>query len=239
MTPAALLQQHGYRTAAVGKWHLGWDWPIPKEKMALFRGMSAKDELKPTDIQKAAWQEVFSKPIPGGPTTRGFGSYFGTDVPNWPPFCFIEKDRIVGIPTAFLPLTSPHTPLAVNAAWKGKSGLNRYADFVMETDAIVGRVLEALDKSGAAANTIVLFSSDNGCAPYIGAAELETLGHYPSGPLRGYKSDIWEGGHRVPFVVRWPEVVKAGSISGHLAHHADVTATVAAILGACLPHVPK
>lgn len=286
VTVASLLKQHGYRTAAVGKWHLGWDWPIPSEKLALFRGMSPKDEMEPTDIQKSTWQDVFSKPIAGGPTSRGFDKYFGTDVPNWPPYCFIENDRTVGVPTAFLPprlleknlaslqgpalpnwklepilptlgdrackfiteaarhpepfflylpLTSPHTPLAVTLEFKGRSHLNVYADFVMETDAVVGRVLDALDKSGAAGNTLVLFTSDNGCAPYIGAKELEKMGHYPSGPFRGYKSDIWEGGHRVPFIVRWPGVIKPASVSSQLVQQADVLATVAAILGAKLP----
>ena len=119
--------------------------------------------------------------------------------------------------------------------WKGKSKLNSYADFVMQTDAVVGRVLEALDQAGATRNTLVLFTSDNGCAPYIGAVELEKLGHFPSGPLRGFKSDVWEGGHRIPFIVRWPGVVKPGSVCGQLVHQADLVATGAAILGAKLP----
>jgi arylsulfatase A-like enzyme len=134
-----------------------------------------------------------------------------------------------------MPLTSPHTPLAVNAQWKGKSGLNTYADFVIETDAVVGRVLAALERSGAAGHTFVLFTSDNGCAPYIGADELEKKGHYPSGPLRGYKSDVWEGGHRVPFIVRWPGAVKAGAVCHQLVHQADLLATCADIIGATLP----
>jgi arylsulfatase A-like enzyme len=134
-----------------------------------------------------------------------------------------------------MPLTSPHTPLSVNDEWKGKSGLNRYADFVMETDAVVGRVLEALDKSRVADKTLVVFTSDNGCAPYIGVDDLEKMGHYPSGPLRGYKSDAWEGGHRVPFIVRWPGVVKANSESHHLVHQADLLATFADVLDTELP----
>ena len=283
LTLPKLLKRQGYRTACVGKWHLGWDWPIQAER-DLFR---AKDkQAKATDEHRRAWRDVFSNPITGGPVTRGFDSYFGTDVPNWPPYCFIENDRTVGIPSHFLPveqlrrnqasiqgpaldgwtlppilprlgarasefivqaargsepyflylpLTSPHTPLSVNAPWKGKSGLNLYADFVMETDAIVGQVVDAIESTGTQQNTLILFTSDNGCAPYIGAADLESKGHYPSGPLRGYKSDVWEGGHRVPFIIHWPAVVAAGQICHHLVHQADVLATCAEIVGAKLP----
>jgi arylsulfatase A-like enzyme len=285
MTIGHLAQQHGYRTACIGKWHLGWDWPIPADRAALFKERP-KGTAVAYDDQRAVWREVFEQPITGGPITRGFDMYFGTDVPNWPPYCFIENDRTVGIPSEFLaarllgnnqasnqgpalkdwtlepilpalgdraanfisaaaresapfllymPLTSPHTPLAVNDPWKGKSGLNLYADFVMETDAVVGRVLETLDSSGEAGDTLVVFTSDNGCAPYIGVADLEAQGHYPSGPLRGYKADAWEGGHRVPFIVRWPGVVKAGSVCGQLVHQADLMATFAEVLGQELP----
>ncbi|MFN0080560.1 MAG: sulfatase-like hydrolase/transferase [Prosthecobacter sp.] len=135
----------------------------------------------------------------------------------------------------YLPLTSPHEPLAVNPEWKDKSGLNLHGDFVMETDAAIGRVLHALEKSGAAANTLVIFTSDNGVAPYAGKKELETKGHYPSGPLRGAKADAWEGGHRVPFIVRWPGVVTAGRVSDQLIHHADLLATLSDIFGTKLP----
>ncbi len=136
----------------------------------------------------------------------------------------------------YLPLTSPHTPLAVNDAWKGKSGLGlAYPDLVMETDSVVGRVLDAIRQSGVSGNTLIFFVSDNGCAPYIGAKELEAQGHFPSGPLRGYKGDVWEGGHRVPYIVRWPGVVKPGSVCGRLVHEADIMATIAGILDARLP----
>ncbi len=284
MTIGTLAQQHGYRTGCIGKWHLGWDWPIPSDRAALFKERP-QGEAVATDAHRAVWNEVFSQPIGGGPITRGFDVYFGTDVPNWPPFCFIEQDRTVGIPSQFLParllknnqasnqgptvegwklepilptlgeraaqfitssaeqsepfllylpLTAPHTPLAVNDEWRDKSGLNTYADFVMETDAVVGRVLAALEESGEADNTLVVFTSDNGCAPYVGAPQLEAKGHYPSGPLRGYKSDAWEGGHRVPFLVRWPGVVKPNSICDQLVHQADLMATFAEVLGTTL-----
>ena len=292
LTVAGLAKQHGYRTACIGKWHLGRDWPITEEQRKHFTGFGGQAGgggqvvTTVTDAHRTTWKDVFSQPIPGGPTTRGFDQYFGTDVPNWPPYCFIENDRTVGIPSEllpaeklstnqaslqgpalrdwqleailpalgdravsfirrataakqpfllYLPLTSPHTPLAVNRQWHGKSGLNLYADLVMETDAVVGRVLEALRETGAAENTFVLFTSDNGCAPYIGAKELEAKGHFPSGPLRGYKGDVFEGGHRVPFIVRWPGVVKPGAVCGQLVHQADVLATVADILGTRQP----
>lgn len=285
MTIGTLAKQHGYRTACIGKWHLGWDWPIPQERAALFKEKPTGDATA-SDAHRAVWQEVFSQPIGGGPVTRGFDLYFGTDVPNHPPFCFIENDRTVGIPTEFLtarlvgnnqasiqgpaladwtlepilpalgdraaafitesarkpqpfllylPLTSPHTPLSVNEEWIGKSGLNLYADFVMETDALVGRVLDALEKSGEAENTLVIFTSDNGCAPYIGMSDLEKMGHYPSGPLRGAKADAWEGGHRVPFIVRWPGKVKPGSVCDQLVQQSDIIATFAEVLGTTLP----
>jgi len=285
LTIGSLAKQHGYRTAAIGKWHLGWDWPIPAEHAASFRKVSKTAEL-PTAEQRAAWQGVFSQPIPGGPTTRGFDTYFGTDVPNWPPYCFIEDNRTLGLPSEFLPvrllgnnqaslagpalpqwtlepilpalrdravrfiteaakrpepfllylpLTTPHTPLAVNAEWRGRSGLNAYADLVMETDAAVGRVLAALEQSGAAKNTLVLFTADNGCASYIGVPDLEKQGHFPSGPLRGYKSSMYEGGHRVPFIVRWPGVVQPGTQCDQLVHQADLLATLAEVLGTKLP----
>jgi arylsulfatase A-like enzyme len=282
MTIGTLAKQQGYRTACIGKWHLGWDWPVTKEQRKLLShaGTDATEE------HITAWREIFSKSIAGGPTTRGFDLYFGTDVPNWPPFCFIENNRARGIPSEllprplmgnnqaskqgpalkdwkleailpalgdravrfinesvetkqpfllYLPLTSPHTPLAVNPEWKGRSGLNLFADFVMETDAVVGRVLDALEKSGAADNTLVLFTADNGCAPYVGAKDLEKLGHYPSGPLRGYKFDAWEGGHRVPFIARWPGVVKSGAVCHQLVYQADFLRTFADVFSVKLP----
>ncbi|MFK7737824.1 MAG: sulfatase-like hydrolase/transferase [Pirellulaceae bacterium] len=149
---------------------------------------------------------------------------------------FIRREAKTDEPfLVYMPLTSPHTPLSVNEQWKGKSGLNLYADLVMETDDIVGQVLKAIEESGVADNTMVLFTSDNGCAHYIGMDELQKLGHYPSGPLRGSKSDVWEGGHRVPFIVRWPGVVKPNSESDQLVHQADLIATLADVMDDSLP----
>jgi arylsulfatase A len=264
-----MLKSSGYATACIGKWHLGWNWPRADGKIA------------------------FDLAITGGPVMLGFDSYFGTDVPNYPPYCFIQDDRTLGIPSVpkpksmygtdgemlpgwrldailpeltqracefvhgssarrepfflYLPLTSPHTPLAVAESWRGKSGFGLYGDWVMQTDAAAGEVLAAIEQSGARANTLVLFTSDNGCAPYIGidyeaentrmgrVKELETKGHYPSAGFRGYKSDIWEGGHRVPCVARWPGVVKPGSRSEETICLTDILATCAEAAGARVP----
>jgi arylsulfatase A-like enzyme len=135
----------------------------------------------------------------------------------------------------YFALSSPHTPLVPSREWQGKSGLGDYGDFVIETDWAVGQVLAALDQAGLANNTLVIFSSDNGCSPVAGVKELEAKGHFPSGPFRGYKSDIWEGGHRVPFFVRWPGKVNPGSQSSQLISLADFMATCAGLLDAKLP----
>ncbi len=286
-----LLRRHGYHTACIGKWHLGmgWDFEVTKDflpdRPRDLEGFEGDPEE--AERRKATWKNAFSRPVKGGPLAAGFDHYFGVDVPNWPPYCFLEDDRVQGVPSEwlparllveglanihgpavpgwnfeqllpsfasaadryiqdmtrssepfflYLPMTSPHTPLAVNEPWMGKSGLdNRYADFVMETDDIFGRVLDSLERHGIADNTLVIFASDNGCAHYIGADQLEARGHFPSGQYRGYKSDAWDGGHRIPFIARWPGVIPAGTRCGGLACLSDVMATCAAIVGETLP----
>lgn len=261
LTVAGLLQQHGYQTACIGKWHLGWNWPRVDRKV------------------------VFDRPVGDGPTTRGFLYYFGTDAPNCPPFGFIENNRLVAQPTTwyepelkdwalyargsmvpgwqfdrilpsitakaveyigqratdkkpfflYFPLTSPHEPIAPSARFRGKSGINPVADFIMETDWAVGQVLEALDKHGLADNTLVVFTADNGHATYTGLKPLLNAGHWPSQRFRGYKTDIWEGGHRVPFVARWPGKVTAGTVCDQTICLTDLMATCADLLHVQLP----
>ncbi|MCA9248717.1 MAG: arylsulfatase [Planctomycetales bacterium] len=131
----------------------------------------------------------------------------------------------------YLPLTSPHTPIVPSPAWQGKSKLGPYGDFVMETDWVVGQVLEELDKQGLADNTLVIFTTDNGCSPAAKIPDLVKKGHYPNAHWRGHKADIFEGGHRVPFLARWPGHVKPGSEYGQLVCSVDLFATAAEILG--------
>ncbi len=303
LTVPGFLRQHGYHTACIGKWHLGqgWDFPVTPEDFypgtqSTSRADSPGDDLEATPTQRALWRDAFSRPTTGGPTTRGFDSYFGVDVPNWPPYCFIEDDRTVGVPSEFiperlmapnlaswrgpampywhfeqllptwakradayiseraaaaetfflyLPVTSPHTPLSVNKEFIGRSGLNNlYADLVIETDDVFGRVLDSLHRNGVADDTLVVFTSDNGCAPYVGAREdgrgnhesaMEPQGHFPSGPYRGYKSDAWDGGHRVPCIARWPRVIRPGTTCDQLVCLSDLMATCAEIIGEALP----
>jgi arylsulfatase A len=135
----------------------------------------------------------------------------------------------------YLSLASPHTPILPTSEWQGKSGLNPYADFVMQTDATVGAVLDALDRQGLAENTLVIVTSDNGCSPEADFPTLRALGHDPSHHFRGHKADIFEGGHRVPFLVRWPARVKAGTRSDQLICLNDLFATCADLLGKTLP----
>ena len=126
-------------------------------------------------------------------------------------------------------LTAPHIPIVPSAEYQGRSQLGAYGDFCIEVDESVGRVLDALDRQGLAENTLVVF------APYIGVEEMNELGHYPSYIYRGYKSDIWEGGHRIPFLARWPGRVAAGSSSDETVCLTDLLATCASILGTELP----
>ena len=135
----------------------------------------------------------------------------------------------------YLPLTAPHTPIAPTEEWANKSGVGPYGDFVMQTDSAVGTVMAALEKHGFAGNTLVIFTSDNGCSPQADFPDLATRGHNPSHVYRGHKADLFEGGHRVPFLVRWPGVAKPGTASERLVCLTDILRTVADAAGVAVP----
>lgn len=131
----------------------------------------------------------------------------------------------------YLPLPAPHTPILPSDEFKNASGLNSYADFVMMVDAEVGNILKAIEKSGEKDNTIVIFASDNGCSPMADFESLLSKGHNPSYIYRGHKADLFEGGHRVACVMRWPgEIKKSFEISQTICLN-DFMATFAAITG--------
>lgn len=135
----------------------------------------------------------------------------------------------------YLPLASPHTPIVPRPEWNGKSGLNPYADFVMQTDAGIGQVLDALAQYGLERDTLVILTSDNACSPQAKFDELLAQGHNPSYVFRGTKADIYDGGHRVPFIVRWPARVRPGASCDQIVCLTDFMATAAAITGARVP----
>ena len=151
----------------------------------------------------------------------------------------------------YAPLSSPHLPVVPNDEFLGRSEAGDYGDFVVETDAFVGAILDALDRTGMAENTLIIFTSDNGglyhswepqeaddVAKYRiskRGASMKTYGHQGNMNYRGTKADIWEGGHRVPFVVRWPGKTPAGSVSNELIELTDLLKTSAAIVGENLP----
>jgi arylsulfatase A-like enzyme len=139
----------------------------------------------------------------------------------------------------YFSLNAPHTPIAPSKPFQGKSKLKgklgQYADFCMEVDDTVGQVLSALEESGLSENTIVIFTADNGCAYYIGVKQFEQQGHFPSGIYRGYKGGTFDGGHRVPFLVRWPATVPAKTKNDQTICLTDLLATCAAIVGEPLP----
>ena len=277
-TLPGFLRKNGYNTSCIGKWHLGFDWPGPQRPRFV---------EQPNGQKFMNW--YFDQPIKGGPIERGFDYYFGLDLPNLPPFTYIENDRIVTQPTAqyvhdtsegivlprgfvgaamapgwkladilpeltrravdqvhqlakqdnpfflFFSQTSPHEPVVPSKEFKGKSGIAPIADFVMETDWSAGQVIKAVDEAGIADNTIIIFTADNGHSHYTGWPDLIKAGHLPSGQYRGHKSEIWEGGHRVPMVVRWKGIVPGGHSSDQLVCLTDLFATFSDLLGKPLP----
>ncbi|MCA9267442.1 MAG: sulfatase-like hydrolase/transferase, partial [Planctomycetales bacterium] len=131
----------------------------------------------------------------------------------------------------YLALPAPHTPIVPVPPFKDASGLNPYADFVMQVDHHMGQLFAALKDAGVDDNTLVIFTSDNGCSPEANFPLLQGKGHFPSGKYRGHKADIYEGGHRVPMIARWPGTIAAGGKTTTLACLTDVYATLEAVVG--------
>ncbi len=153
--------------------------------------------------------------------------------------CDVIKAQVDQKPAARQPLmlylayTAPHTPWLPSAEFAGKSGAGMYGDFVMMVDAQIGRVLAALEKARMGQDTLLVFTSDNG--PVWHPADVARFGHDAAGGLRGMKGDAWEAGHRMPFIVRWPGRVKAGTTSEQTICFTDLLATFADVCEAKLP----
>lgn len=177
-----------------------------------------------------------SKPLAGGGSFRP-----GPMAESWNPYDilptitqktveWIEEQKADQPFFAYLAFNSPHYPIVPNKEFHGKSKAGYYGDFMIETDAMVGKVMAALEKNGFAKNTIVIFTADNG-AENLGFDRLEKFDHWSSGKFRGLKRDLYEGGHRVPFIVSWPGKIKEGSRSNEVVSQVDFAATFAEITG--------
>jgi len=254
LTVAGLLQKQGYATGIIGKWHLDFQYQDPKTGAIL---------PKPN---KKKGRAPIGATIPDGPTTRGFDTFHGIHHAGHMD-TIIENDKVIerldeihNLPRLteksvayieerakspeqpfflYVPLGSPHAPIVPTKEWQEKSGLNAHADFVMQTDATVGVIMEALEENGFADNTLFIFTSDNGTSKGANIAELREKGHYVSAQYRGSKADIWDGGHRVPFVVRWPGKVEAGSRCDQLITLVDFFATASEITGEKAPEAAE
>lgn len=262
-TIGELCKQYGYRTAAIGKWHLG------------FQEFAGRNERVDYDL-----------PLRPGPVTQGFDYFFGIPASlDMPPYVFVKNDRPIEplfytigaskhrrqggggfwragaiggtfrhidcLPRLtrearrfiddhvsrhpdqpfllYFALTAPHTPWLPTEEFRGRSGAGYYGDFVVQVDWTVGQILAELDRHGIAENTLLIFTSDNG-AHWL-PRDIQQFGHRANGPWRGQKADIHEGGHRVPFIVRWPAKVAPGTTSDQLLCLTDVYATLAELFG--------
>jgi arylsulfatase A-like enzyme len=130
--------------------------------------------------------------------------------------------------------TAPHTPVVPIEEYQGSTGAGAYGDFMHQIDAHLGQVLQALTDNGFAGNTLVIFTSDNG-PESIAYPRIKNHNHYSMGMLRGVKQDVWEGGHRVPFIIRWPGVVEANTVSHELISQIDIMGTIASLVEYALP----
>lgn len=258
-TMASMLRKNGYTTAGIGKWHLGWDWDnidAGKDKVDFskpvqngpttrgfdyFYGFCGSLDMAPyvyiendmptslpdretVNEGKYSWWRK-------GPTGADF--VHEEVLPNLVErACNYIKEKAKADQPYFLylPLPAPHTPILPTEEFRGKSGIGEYGDFVLMVDAMVGKVLQAVKESGEDGNTIVVFTTDNGCSPAAGIKEMEAQGHRPNSIYRGHKADLFDGGHRIPCILRWPEGTKPHEVRQTVCL-TDFYATFAAING--------
>jgi arylsulfatase A-like enzyme len=281
LTLPGMLRQQGYRTACVGKWHVGL---TVRDKAGEAIHQGGIDAVRRID---------YARRIEGGPCDHGFDEFFGTaccPTTDWL-YAFIENDRIPVPPTELLDrsrlpkhpyandcrpgLIAPnfpmeevdqvflqksraflenharqkprkpfflyhatqgvHLPSFAAPQFQGKSKAGPHGDFILQLDHVLGELLADLDRLGLADDTIVIFTSDNGPETTSVIRMRADHGHDGARPWRGVKRDAWEGGHRVPFIIRWPGHIKGDVETSELASLTDVMATIAGITGAALP----
>lgn len=281
-TLGKLFKASGYETAIIGKWHLGWNWPLkPGADIDTSRfGILGNDH---TTIKERAVD--FNKTLRGGPLDCGFDYQFGVDIPSLPPFCFIENGKILGqkdealsktmkgfttkgwshekmLPAIlsksvdfikarkdasapfflYITLTAPHTPIYPNRKYNGMSMAGDYGDLVVEIDSFLGDILDQVRINNMEDNTIIVFTSDNGGINAAGDLSLRgplwsqfgslitLFNHDSNNGFAGMKGDLYEGGHRVPLIIKWPGIVAADKKSKSLIGLTDLFKTFAEIL---------
>jgi arylsulfatase A-like enzyme len=236
-TVASMLQKRNYNTACIGKWHLGWNWSnieAGEKDVDFSKAVTGGPNDVGFDYSYNIVGSLDMPPyvyvenalpigIPKDTCASGKGLGFfrsGIAAPGFkqeevlPNFTskalgyIKEKSKDAKPFFLYFPLTAPHTPILPTKEFQGKSGLTPYGDFVLMCDDVLKKVVAQLKESGVYDNTIIIFTSDNGCSKAADIPSMTAKGHYPSGIYRGAKSDIWDGGHRVPFIVSWPKSVK-------------------------------
>jgi arylsulfatase A-like enzyme len=260
LTLASLLKQHGYTTACIGKWHLGLGTAKPVDYSQMLRpgpnavgfnfffGIPASLDMPPyVFVENERVTEAPTATIPASAMRRVGGNGFwraGAIAAHFKHADVLPviTDKAVGFLQKqskekpfflYFALTAPHTPWMPSDEFRGKSGAGYYGDFVAQVDATVGRVMQALEQARLTDNTLLLFTSDNG-AHWL-PQDIEHWKHRANDGWRGQKADIWDGGHRVPFLARWPGKIQAGSTCKELIRLTDLLATAAALVGAKLP----
>lgn len=281
LTLPEMLAANGYRTACVGKWHIGMTFYDSNGRAVTGNGVEAVRKVD------------FSRRIEGGPLDHGFEHFFGTaccPTTDWL-YAFIDGDRIPVPPTGLVDKTklpqhpyandcrpgliapdfpmeevdlvflrksrefleehrrshpdrpfflfhstqAVHLPSFPAPTFQGKSGAGPHGDFILELDHVVGELMSDIESLDFGRETLILFTSDNGPETTSVIHMRGDHNHDGARPWRGMKRDSWEGGHRVPLIVRWPGRVEPGSISDQTVCLTDVMATLAAINGFALP----
>ena len=283
MTIASYLQQQGYQTGVVGKWHLGLHFLQEKGNRFVQPKTHHESGLM------GARNVDFTSNVYDGPNALGFSySFLSSAGHNLEPFCFVENEYVVGHPTEWRQAKTPIAPglsgVGVHEGWmvpgwddrevgptltekaklflqdasrkdkpfflyfapvaphrpctppefiQGKSSAGVRGDMVAEFDWAVGQIMQVLEANGQADNTILIVTSDNGAR--LESDNGEDYGHKSNGDWRGAKGSLYEGGHRVPFVLRWPKQIQGGTINNNLVCLTDIFATVASFMGDSLP----
>ncbi len=274
-TIGSFLRAQGYATAVVGKWHLGlgfaktaagaFDFSKPVSDGPHTRGFDYSYVI-PASLDFPPYVYIRNGRITAFPLVEQPAIQFprfmrkGERAPDLDPAKvlddlvrevagFIGRQAKQAKPfLLYMPLTAPHKPTWPHKRFRSKTRLGPYGDFIAQVDAAVGEVLRSLDEAGAADNTLVIYTSDNGSYMYRldGAEETDhaddetvqayrSLNHTANYVFRGTKADIWEAGHRVPFFARWPGEIEPGGKQAEPICLTDIFATLAEIAGAALP----